>query len=246
VNGKEASFVSGGQFPFPMVQSGSAVGAVTIMWKEYGIRLNFLPDITPQGTIRLQVAPEVSALDYSNSVTISGFTVPSLTTRRVQTEVELDNGQSFVIAGLLDNEITQTLSKIPGIGDIPLLGKLFQSKTITKSNTELLVIVTPELVRPIPQGQPAPALNTPVPFMTSNSNLPMRQPGMEQTGPVPVKPAVDSLPAEELMMQRQKGQAAPPANPTQFQLVPIPVTPPQPNPNSGLTPAPANPGGAGK
>jgi pilus assembly protein CpaC len=246
INGKEASFVAGGQFPFPMVQGGSAVGAVTISWKEYGIRLNFLPDITPRGTIRLQVSPEVSALDYSNAVTISGFTVPALTTRRVQTEVELDSGQSFVIAGLLNNQMTETLSKIPGIGDIPLLGKLFQSKTLSKSNDELLVIVTPELVRPIPQGQPVPSLNMTVPFMTKNSNIPMQQPGMQQTGPVPVKPPVDSLPAEELMEQRRQGQAGNAPTAPQYQLVPVPIMPAQPPPNSGLTPTPAKPNGGGQ
>lgn len=246
VNGKQASFVAGGEFPFPMVQGGSAIGAVTISWREYGIRLNFLPDVTPRGTIRLQVAPEVSALDYSNAVTISGFTVPALTTRRVQTEVELESGQSFVIAGLLNNQITETLSKIPGIGDIPLLGKLFQGKTMTKSNTELLVIVTPELVRPVPQGQPVPSLNYPAPFMTSNSNTPIRQPGLQQTGPVPVKTPTETLPAEELMMQRRQGQAAPTPNTPQYQLVPVPMTPPQVNPNPGLTPANPNGNGGGK
>ncbi len=243
INGQEASFVAGGQFPFPMVQGGSAVGAITISWKEYGIRLNFLPDVTPRGTIRLKVAPEVSALDYSNAVTISGFTVPALTTRRVQTEVELESGQSFVIAGLLNNQMTESLSKIPGIGDIPLLGKLFQGKTMTKSNTELLVIVTPELVRPIPQGQPPPSLNMTVPFLTTNTNVPMQQPGLQQTGPVPVKPATQTLPAEELMEQRRQGQAAPAANTPQYQLVPVPMMPPQPPANSGLTPAKPNGGG---
>jgi pilus assembly protein CpaC len=243
INGKEASFVAGGEFPFPMVQGGSAVGVVTIQWKEYGIRLNFLPDITPRGTIRLQVAPEVSALDYSNAVTISGFTVPALTTRRVQTEVELEGGQSFILAGLLNKQVTETLSKIPGIGDIPLLGKLFQGKTLTKSDNELLVIVTPELVRPIPQSQPLPALNYPIPFMSSNSKIPMEQPGLQQTGPVPVKPSTETLPAEELMEKRKQGQAAPAANAPQYQLLPIPVTPPQPSPNSGLTPVKPNGGG---
>jgi len=244
INGKEASFVAGGEFPFPMVQGGAAVGMVTISWREYGIRLNFLPEITPRGTIRLQVAPEVSALDFANAVTISGFTVPALTTRRVKTEVELESGQSFVLAGLLNNQITETLSKIPGIGDIPLLGKLFQSKTISKQNNELLVIVTPELVRPMPQGQTVPGLKYPVPWMPSNSNLPMQQPGMDKTGPVPVKPSSETLPAEELMQQRHQGQAAPSANAPQYQLLPVPLTPPQPNPNPGL--GPSNPNGQGK
>jgi pilus assembly protein CpaC len=245
INGKQASFVAGGQFPFPMVQGGASVGAVTISWKEYGIRLNFLPDVTPRGTIRLQVEPEVSALDYSNAVTISGFTVPALTTRRVQTEVELESGQSFVIAGLLNNQVTESLSKIPGIGDIPLLGKLFQSKTLSKDNTELLVIVTPEVVRPVPAGTPPPSLRYTIPFISENSGVPMQQPGLAQTGPVPVKPSEKTLPAEELMEKRRQGQAAPTANTPQYQLVPLQVNQPQPqlNPNGGM--APASPNGNG-
>ena len=111
-----------------------------------------------------------------------------MTTRKVQTEVELESGQSFVIAGLLDNEITETLNKIPGLANIPLLGKLFQSRSRPKDNTELLVIVTPEVVRPIPAGQPVPELNYPQPFLKANSPVPMQQPGMDKTGPVPVQP----------------------------------------------------------
>src|SRR6202008_1798775 len=114
-------------------------------------KLGFLPVITPRGTIRLQVAPEVSSLDYTNSVTIAGTTVPGTSTRKVQTEVELESGQTFVVAGLLDDKTTENLSKVPGIGDIPILGKLFQSKSLTHSHTELLVIITPEIVRPIPE-----------------------------------------------------------------------------------------------
>ncbi len=109
--------------------------AVSIEFKEYGIRLNFIPTITPRGTIRLQVAPEVSALDYTNEVTLSGFTVPGLTTRRVNTEVELADGESLIIGGLLDKSLTDTFSKIPFIGDIPILGKLFQSDSRTRNDT---------------------------------------------------------------------------------------------------------------
>ena len=114
--------------------------------------------MTPRGTIQLQVAPEVSSLDYSNAVIIAGTTIPALSTRRVQTEVELESGQSFVIAGLMDNRMTETISKIPGLASIPLLGKLFTSRSRSRNNSELLVIVTPEVVRPIPAGQPLPAL----------------------------------------------------------------------------------------
>ena len=157
-NGKQASFLAGGEFPYPVVQgTSSGSTAVTIEFKEYGIRLNFIPTITPRGTIRLQVAPEVSALDYTNEVQISGFTVPGITTRNVNTEVELRDGQSFVIGGLLDNSVTQTFEKIPFLGDIPILGKFFQSIQRTKANSELIVIVTPEIVAPIPAGQPLPA-----------------------------------------------------------------------------------------
>ena len=235
INGKEASFVSGGEFPFPIVQPGATGNSISISFREFGIRIHFLPRITPRGTIQLQVSPEVSALDYSNAITISGTTVPALSTRRVQTEVELDSGQSFVIAGLMDNRMTETISKIPGLANIPLLGKLFTSRAVARNNTELLVIVTPELVRPIPAGQPLPSLNMPIKFMDKNSDVDMNQPGMDKTGPVPVKPPSDSIPVEQLIQQRKEGQAAPPATVQQIQIVPVPA--PLPSPNPGLTPS---------
>jgi len=233
INGKEASFLSGGEFPFPMVQPGLGGNTVTISFREFGIRIKFLPRITPRGTIQLQVAPEVSALDFGNAVIFSGTTIPALSTRRIQTEVELESGQSFVIAGLLDNTLTETISKIPGLASIPLLGKLFTSKSVKRNNSELMVIVTPEVVRPIPAGQPLPALNMPSPFMTKNTDGEMYQPGIDKTGPVTVKPPTDSIPVEQLIQQRKEGQAAPPANP-QFLIVPNAV-PPTLNP--GLTPS---------
>ena len=248
IDGKQASFVAGGEFPFPTLQGGAGVGAVTIQFREFGVRLNFLPNITPRGTIRLQVAPEVSSLDFAHGVTFQGFNIPALTTRRVLTEVELESGQSFVIGGLLDNSTTENLSKIPGLGDIPLLGKLFQSKTLIKNNTELLVIITPEVVRPIPAGQPVPSVNYPIPFLPPNTATEMRQPAISQTGPVPVKPVSDSIRIEELAQEKVKGQA--PQNPAmpQFQLVPVPVPQAVPPPNPGLTAPPVpqapNSGGA--
>jgi pilus assembly protein CpaC len=208
IDGQPASFLSGGEFPYPMVQGGAGVGAVTIAFREYGIRINFLPVITPRGTIRLQVSPEVSALDYANAVTFEGFTIPALSTRKIKTEVELESGQSFVIAGLLDNTMTETLNRIPGLANIPLLGKLFQTRARSKDNTELLVIVTPEVVRPIPAGQPVPALNYPQPLMKANSPVPMQQPGIEKTGPVPVQAAAKSIPIEQLVEPQKQGQAA--------------------------------------
>ena len=156
VAGKAASFLAGGEIPVPIAQpTPGGAALVTIQWKEYGIRLNFVPVLTPRGTIRLKVAPEVSSLGTSG-VTISGFSIPNILTKQVQTEVELQDGQTFGIAGLLDNEVQEAWNKVPGIGDVPVLGKLFQSRHRLKSNTELLILVTPEVVRPIPAGQPLP------------------------------------------------------------------------------------------
>ncbi len=142
VNGKEASFLAGGQFPFPIVQPGAGFTAVTISFKEFGVRLQFTPVIMPNGNIHLKVAPEVSTLDFANALTISGFTVPALSTRRAETEFELQDGQSFVIAGLMDNRVTDIYNKIPGLGDIPILGNFFRSKSLQKSNSELMVLCT--------------------------------------------------------------------------------------------------------
>ena len=158
--------MAGGEFPFPTIQGGaSGVGQITIQFKEFGVRLNFLPVVTPRGTIRLTVTPEVSSLDYANGLSISGYTVPGLATRRVQTEIELENGQSFVIAGLLNNQVTDQLSKMPGLANIPLLGKLFQSRSTNRSSSELLIMVTPELVNPIVAGAKVPEMHFPREFL---------------------------------------------------------------------------------
>jgi pilus assembly protein CpaC len=197
-NGKQASFLAGGEYPFPVVQgiAGGVGGSVTIEFKEYGVRLNFIPTITPRGTIRLQVAPEVSSLDFTNAVEISGFSIPSIDVRRVKTEVELSEGQSFAIGGLLDNRETQTFQKIPFIGDIPILGKFFQSISKNKTNTELMVIVTPEIVAPMPAGLPLPALKYPEKFLPPNSGIPM-------TTPAPPPP---TMPVEKLIQSMQPEQ----------------------------------------
>ena len=199
-NGKPASFLAGGEYPFPVVQGGGAgtAATVTIMFKEYGVRLNFIPTITPRGTIRLQVAPEVSALDFTNAVEISGFEVPAITSRKVKTEVELADGQSFVIGGLLDNTESETFSKIPFLGDIPILGKFFQSMQKTKANTELIVIVTPEIVAPIPAGEPLPELKFPGKFLPSNSGKPMNTPDAKTSANTPT-PAPTTMPVEKLV-----------------------------------------------
>jgi pilus assembly protein CpaC len=199
-NGKQASFLAGGEYPYPVVQGTSAggAGAVTIMFKEYGVRLNFIPTITPRGTIRLQVAPEVSALDFTNAIQISGFDVPAITTRKVNTEVELADGQSFAIGGLLDNRDTETYNKIPLLGDIPILGKFFQSMVKNRTNTELIVIVTPEIVAPIPVGAPVPELNYPTKFLQPNSNIPMHTPDAKSAANTPA-PAPSTMPVEKLL-----------------------------------------------
>lgn len=210
-SGKPASFLAGGEFPFPTLQGGGAgVGQITIQFKEFGIRLNFTPTITPRGTIKLVVNPEVSSLDYANALTVSGFTVPGLSSRKVQTEVELESGQSFVIAGLLNNQITQQLSRMPGFADIPLLGKLFQSRSVNKNNTELMVVVTPELVRPLAAGAKVPEISTPVPFMQDVPTVPPSHPGPAVTGPAPMIWKRDSLPVEELHIPAGGSEAPPP------------------------------------
>jgi pilus assembly protein CpaC len=146
-NGKEASFLAGGEYPYPVVQSGSGTNAVTIIFKEFGVRLTFTPTVLSGDLIHLKVKPEVSSLDFANAVTIDGFRVPALSTRRTETEVELRDGQTFAIAGLMNNTLTSTMGKIPGIGDIPILGLLFKSKAHQKNQTELVVMITPSIVR---------------------------------------------------------------------------------------------------
>ena len=224
-SGKQASFTAGGEFPYPILQASGGTPVVTITFREFGIKLNFTPTVTPRGTIHLVVAPEVSALDYSNNLVYSGFNIPALSTRKVSSEVELDDNQTFGIAGLLDNETTETLSKIPGLGDIPFFGKLFQSRSVKKNKKELLVVVTPEIVRPIPEGQPVPELETPTPVLKEGSKTPARTPGISVTGPVPPKGGVTSIPVEDLSHPERPSQSAP--VPTMYQLVPVqPVLPP--------------------
>jgi pilus assembly protein CpaC len=167
-SGKDASFLAGGEFPFPILQSSGGSGGfagITIQFKEFGVRLNFTPTLTPDGLIHLKVKPEVSSLDFTNALTLQGFVIPALATNRVESEMDLSDGQSFAIAGLLDNRVTEQLEKVPGIGDIPILGKLFQSRTVNKSKNELLVVVTPHIVHPLTADKPAPNLDFPKPFL---------------------------------------------------------------------------------
>jgi pilus assembly protein CpaC len=146
-NGKEASFLAGGEYPYPIVQPGSNGNSITIQFKEFGIRLNFTPTVLNGDLIDLKVRPEVSTLDFTNAIILEGFRVPALTTRRTDTEVELQDGQTFAIAGLMNNTLNNTMQKIPGIGDIPVLGYLFKSRAYQKNQTELVVMITPQIIR---------------------------------------------------------------------------------------------------
>ncbi len=171
LNGKEASFLVGGEFPVPVLQGGANAGAVTVQFREFGIRLTFNPQITGNGTIRMYVKPEVSTIDLANAVQLSGFTIPALATRRMETNVELKEGQSFVVAGLIDDRVTDQLSKIPGLASIPILGALFKTRLERKSKSELVVIVTPEIVEPINPGQKVPGPEFPREFMPSDAMM---------------------------------------------------------------------------
>lgn len=150
LSGKTANFLAGGEFPIPIPQTTGAGGAtITIEYKPFGIGLNFTPTVLSNKKINMLVAPEVSELDFSNALTTSGFVVPALTTRRVSTVIELADGQSFAIAGLLKDDVREIVSKFPLLGDIPILGALFRSSTFRRNETELIVIVTPHLVKPL-------------------------------------------------------------------------------------------------
>jgi pilus assembly protein CpaC len=164
-NGKEASFLVGGEFPVPVVQGGANAGAVTIQFREFGIRLSFLPQVTANHTIKMHVKPEVSTIDLANAVVFSGFTIPALATRRMETDVELGEGQSFVIAGLLDDRVTENLSQVPGLAHLPILGALFKSRAETRTKTELLVLVTPESAYPLSATDPKPLPYMPKQFL---------------------------------------------------------------------------------
>jgi pilus assembly protein CpaC len=168
--GKEASFLAGGEFPFPVIQGGAAgaVPTVSIQFKEFGVRLNFTPTLTADNQIDLKVTPEVSTLDFTNALQLSGFLIPAISTRRVSTEMLLKDGQTFAIAGLMDNRVQQIINKVPWLSDIPILGKLFRSRDLNKSHSELLVLVTPHIVKGYEPGQVPKLPSYPLPFMKTS------------------------------------------------------------------------------
>jgi len=206
-SGKEASFLAGGEFPVPIAQGSGSNVAITVQYKEFGIRLSFTPII--RGTrVHLKVRPEVSTLDFANGVVLQGFRIPALSTRRTETELELEDGQTFAIAGLLNNQTNSTLKKIPGIGDIPILGLLFQSKAAQKDQTELVVMITPHILPKSSSGVTPTLPRTPESFLA----------------PLPIKKTVEpQSPAFPVAPRAGTGTALVPAPPT-AQVVKTPDT----------------------
>jgi pilus assembly protein CpaC len=163
-SGKEASFLAGGEFPVPIAQGSGTGVVVSVAYKEFGVRLSFTPVINGN-RVHLKVKPEVSTLDFANGVLLQGFRIPALSTRRTETELELEDGQTFAIAGLINNSMNTTLQKIPGIGDIPILGLLFKSKAASKDQTELVVMITPHILPRNSPGVTATLPRTPETFL---------------------------------------------------------------------------------
>ena len=211
LNGKEASFLAGGEYPYPVSQGGGNNNAVTIVFKEFGVRLSFTPTVLGGDLINLKVKPEVSSLDFANGVSVSGFRVPALSTRRTETEVELQDGQTFAIAGLMNNTVSSTMAKVPGIGDIPVLGYLFRSRAYQKQQTELVVMITPQIVRRgstgVSQGLPSAV----EPYLGAPSK-PLPQPA-PYVGSPKYPAATQSRPAGAAQQQQNDETAAQPAAP---------------------------------
>jgi pilus assembly protein CpaC len=244
-SGKEASFLAGGEFPVPIAQGSGANIGVSIQFKEFGIRLTFTPTVNGD-RVHLKVKPEVSTLDYGNAVVLSGFRIPSLSTRRAETSLELGNGQTFAIAGLLNNQMQTTMQKVPGIGDIPIIGHLFRSRASQRDQTELVVMITPEI---LPNNSPGVTPNLPrypetfLPPISDRQVKPTPPPAFSQTSrsqamAPAAAPAVDSRTEVEkaqdralaaLEQQNQAGSGTPVAAPPQAATQPFAaqVAPPQ-------------------
>lgn len=255
-NGKEASFLAGGEYPYPIVQPSASGAAVAITFKEFGVRLNFTPTVLGGDLIHLKVRPEVSALDFTNAIVLEGFRVPALSTRRTETEVELRDGQTFAIAGLMNNTLTSSMSKIPGIGDIPIIGHLFRSRAHQKNQTELVVMITPTIIRRgttgvsegLPSlvepylGRPDKSLPNPDPYVGSPrypATAPRADATQPSSGAPATRPATNGAPANGA-----PANAAPPrATPTKTSIPKneTSAAAPQPQsavPTNGTSPAP--------
>jgi pilus assembly protein CpaC len=271
-NGKEATFLAGGEYPYPVVQSGANTNSVTITFKEFGIRLTFTPTVLGGDLVHLKLKPEVSSLDFANAVVLEGFRVPALATRRTETEVELRDGQTFAVAGLMNNTLTSTMGKIPGIGDIPILGLLFKSRAYQKNQTELVVMITPTIIKKgqmgVSEGLPSivePYLNRPEkthpnpdPYNGSPRYPADRPQPREGNAPVaqPVKPGSNPAPAPATAKPAptapvKPGTSTAPAKsgmtttvPSSPIAQPAPVAPAQAQPGAKPTSAPTAPGTA--
>ena len=184
-NGQEASFLAGGEFPIPIVQSGSS-NSISVQFKEFGVRLTFKPTIAGD-VIRLKVKPEVSSLDFNNGVTLQGFRIPALLTRRAETDVELRDGQSFAIAGLLNNVTQDDKAAIPILSRLPIIGALFKSKSERAERTELMVLITPRLVRPLDPDEVPPLPTRPKSFLPAPTGDEEGQPVDQPTAAPPPK-----------------------------------------------------------
>ena len=240
-NGKEASFLAGGEYPYPVVQGQAGGTSVTIQFKEFGIKLNFTPTIVGQDLVKLKVRPEVSSLDFSNALVLEGFRIQSLQTRRTETEIELQDGQTFAIAGLLSNTVTTQLKKVPGIGDIPILGLLFRSKAAEKGQTELVVMITPQILRRNSTGVSPTLPSLQEPFMGAPKKVlpppdpwnPGMQPQSRHVQPAPAQPA--ATPSSPPVRAEAPSAEQPPASET---AAPAAATSTSPAP-APASPAPA-------
>jgi pilus assembly protein CpaC len=238
-NGKEASFLAGGEYPYPIIQPGSGGNSISITFKEFGVRLSFTPTVLGGDMINLKVKPEVSALDFTNAITLEGFRVPALSTRKTETEVELQDGQTFAIAGLLNNSVTDTMRKIPGIGDVPVLGWLFKSKALQKNQTELVVMITPQILRRgstgvsqgLPNivepylGAPTKSMPSPAPYTGSPMTPATRKPKSGGTTEEPnAQPEAAAAPAPVAVVPTSSKPVAP------AQTASMPAAAPRPEP----------------
>lgn len=201
MDGEEANFLAGGEYPVPVIQSSGERTSVTIIFKPYGVKLNFKPTIIDENHIRLVLEPEVSTIDFATGVKFDGFLIPGLRTRRAKTGIELRDGQSFALAGLLDNSETRSLSKIPVLGDIPILGALFKSKSFQKQETELIFFVTAQLVKPVnpddlPQLRGVDGLKNGSPLGVEPKGEGIKGQSGYSTGTSENKPVVAPQPAE--------------------------------------------------
>ena len=198
LEGKDASFLAGGSFPFPTITTtptgGSTAPVVTVQFKPFGVKLDFTPTVTADGKINLKVAPEVSSLDYTNAVTLEGFTIPALSQRRAETEVVLHDGESFAIAGMINNQVVETLDKTPGLGSLPILGRLFQSRSTQKSTDELLVVITPRFVKPLSPEERAKLPDMPSAFLPTVTQENAKKKGKKNTTPQSQPPGTGDKP----------------------------------------------------